>query len=104
MSSAVLRYLTTNDIVTSQCFPDMSYITMVDHATWTTAEFHNHPAGRVGGLRILETLTINELYQCHPPSPAKTESRPALYPLGRPKSPREPEILRTPKQGPKSSS
>ena len=25
--------------------------------------------GGVGGLRILETLTINELYQCHPPSP-----------------------------------
>ena len=25
--------------------------------------------GGVGGLQILETLTINELYQCHPPSP-----------------------------------
>ena len=25
--------------------------------------------GGVGGLQILETLTINELYQCYPPSP-----------------------------------
>ena len=25
--------------------------------------------GGVGGLRILETLTTNELHQCHPPSP-----------------------------------
>ena len=23
----------------------------------------------LGGLLVLETLTINELYQCHPPSP-----------------------------------
>lgn len=26
-------------------------------------------AGRVGGLLILETLIINDLCQCHPPSP-----------------------------------
>ena len=32
-------------------------------------------AGRVGGLLILETLTIYELHQCHPPSPANTEPR-----------------------------
>ena len=25
--------------------------------------------GGVGGLQILETLTINELYQCYPPTP-----------------------------------
>ena len=25
--------------------------------------------GGVGGLQILETLTINDLYQCYPPSP-----------------------------------
>ena len=28
--------------------------------------------GGVGGLQILETLTINELYQCYPPSPPQT--------------------------------
>ena len=32
----------------------------------------NNAPGGVGGLRILETLTINELYQCHPPSLALT--------------------------------
>ena len=31
--------------------------------------------GGVGGLQILETLTINELYQCYPPSPTRARPR-----------------------------
>ena len=37
VSSAVLRHLTTTDAVTGKCFPDMSLISVVGHATWPSA-------------------------------------------------------------------
>ena len=34
-----------NDIVLSQCFPAMSYISVVGHAAWPPTEFYTHLAG-----------------------------------------------------------
>ena len=39
-----------------QSFPDMSWISVVGHATWPSAEFHNHPARR--GRRIADFGSI----------------------------------------------
>ncbi len=45
-----------NDIITGKCSPDMSWISVVGHAIWPPAEFHNHPARR--GRRIADFGSI----------------------------------------------